>query len=46
MVSQYLHNAFPTPNEVEANGPLCPVHYSSLSANGAYKDNVDGTYCN
>jgi anaerobic selenocysteine-containing dehydrogenase len=36
---------FGTPNSIHTNGPLCPVHYASMSTHGTFTDRVDLEYC-
>jgi anaerobic selenocysteine-containing dehydrogenase len=33
--------AFGTPNEIESNGPLCPVHFGALSNLGSFTYSID-----
>ena len=38
--------AFGTPNEIESNGPLCPVHFGALSNLGSFTYSIDPTRTN
>ncbi len=37
---------FGTPNEIESNGPLCPVHFGALSDLGSFTYSIDPTRTN
>jgi len=39
-------NAFGTPNLLENNGPMCPVHWGSLIFHGEFVENIDAQRCN
>jgi anaerobic selenocysteine-containing dehydrogenase len=38
--------AFGTPNEIESNGPLCPVHFGALAGFGSFTYSIDPTRTN
>jgi len=38
--------AFGTPNEIESNGPLCPVHFGALANLGSFTYSIDPTRVN
>lgn len=38
--------AFGTPNLIENNGPMCPVHWGSLIFHGEFVENIDAQRCN
>ncbi len=38
--------AFGTPNSVESNGPLCPVHFGAMSMLGSFTYSIDSTRTN
>ena len=38
--------AFGTPNDLQSNGPLCPVHLGALSAFGSFTYSIDPTRTN
>ncbi len=37
---------FGTPNEIESNGPLCPVHFGALANLGSFTYSIDPTRAN
>jgi anaerobic selenocysteine-containing dehydrogenase len=45
MFRAVLPNAFGTPNLLENNGPMCPVHWGSLIFHGEFVENIDAERC-
>jgi len=41
MARPIFPTAFGTPNEIESNGPLCPVHFGALSNLGSFTYSID-----
>jgi anaerobic selenocysteine-containing dehydrogenase len=46
MARPVFPTAFGTPNEIESNGPLCPVHFGALSNLGSFTYSIDPTRTN